>query len=101
MKVKGTRVGSAGATAGNRPTQEGRAEHEATLVPFRDGCTTFCMMCKRHTHQHVTKQECENQSKRPTNAMDYYFMKNEVGCECSNHTKRISNMHSSEGRQAS
>ena len=53
----------------NKPTQKERAEHEATYVPFRDWCT-HCMMGRGRT-----KQKSEDQSRRPTIAMDYYFMK--------------------------
>ena len=56
----------------NRLTQKEREEHEATHVPFRD---LHCMMGRRRTDHHITKQKSENQSRRPTTAMDYHFMK--------------------------
>ena len=48
-------------------------EHEATHVPFRETCT-HCMMGRERTHHHVTKQQSEDQSRRPTNAIDQCFM---------------------------
>ena len=56
-----------------QPTQKEREEHEATHVPFRGWCT-HCMVGRRRTHHHVTKQGSDDQSRRPTIAMDYYFM---------------------------
>ena len=59
----------------NRPTRRRKEkEHEATHVPSRDWCT-HCMMGGRRTHHHVTEQKKENQSRRPTIAMDHYVMK--------------------------
>ena len=58
----------------SKPTQKEREEHEATQPPFRDWCTQ-CRMGRRRTHHHVTKQKSEDPSRRPTIAMDYYFMK--------------------------
>ena len=58
----------------NKPTEKEREEHEAKHVPFRDWCT-HCMMGRRRTHHHISKKESEDQSRRPTNAMDYHFMK--------------------------
>ena len=58
----------------NRPTQKEWEEHEATHVPFRDG-RTHCMMGRRRTHHHVTKQKSEDHWRRPTLAMEYNFMK--------------------------
>ena len=59
---------------GNKPTQKEREEHEATHVPFRDWYA-HCMMGRGRTNHHVTKHKSEDQSRRPTIAMDYYFMK--------------------------
>ena len=50
-------------------TQKETEEHAATHVQFRDWFT-HCMI-----HHHVTKQKSEDQSRNPTIAMDYYFMK--------------------------
>ena len=58
----------------NRPTQQEREVHEATHVPFRDWCT-HCMMDRGRTHHHIAKQRSEDETRRPTIAMDYYFMK--------------------------
>ena len=79
----------------NRPTQKERDKHEATHVPFRDWCA-HCMMSRGRTHHHVTKRKSEDQSRRPTIATDYYFIKNEVHCECSNNVRRSSNPHRGE-----
>ena len=49
----------------NKPTRKEREEHE---VPFCDWCT-HCMMGRRRTHHHVTKQKNEDQSRRHTIAM--------------------------------
>ena len=57
----------------NRLTQKEREEHEATQVPFRDWCT-HCMMGKGRTQHHVTMQRSEDETGRPSIAMDYYFM---------------------------
>ena len=62
------------AEPGNRPTQKEREEHEATHVPFRDWCT-HCMIGSGRTHHHVTKQRSEDETTRPTIAMDCYIMK--------------------------
>ena len=57
----------------SKPTDaEREEEHEATQVPYRDW-RTHCMMGKRRTHHHVTKQKNEDQSGRPAIAMDYYL----------------------------
>ena len=58
----------------NKPTQKEREEHEATHVPLRDWCT-HCMMGRGRTHHHITKQKSEDESRRPSIAMDYDFMK--------------------------
>ena len=58
----------------NRPTQKERGEHEATHVPFRDWCA-HCMMGRGRTHHRVTMQRSEEETRRPTIAMDYYFMR--------------------------
>ena len=58
----------------NRPTQKKREEHEARHVPSRGWCT-YCRMGRGRTHHHVTEQKRENQSRRPTIAMDHYLMK--------------------------
>ena len=58
----------------NKPIQKEREEHEAPHVPFRDWCA-HCMMGRGRTQHHVTKQKSEDQSRRHTIAMDYYFMK--------------------------
>ena len=58
----------------NRPTQKKREEHEATHVQFRDWCTHF-MMGRGRTHHHATKQRSEDETRRPTFAMDYYVMR--------------------------
>ena len=58
----------------NEPTHKEREEHEATHVPFRDWCK-HCVMGRGHTHHHITKQKSEDQSRRPTTAMDHSFMK--------------------------
>ena len=76
----------------NKPTHKEREDHEATHVQFRDWCT-HCMMGRGRTHHHVTKQRSKDQSRRPTIAMDYYFMNSEVFCECSNNVRTISNLH--------
>ena len=60
----------------NKPTQREREEHEATHVPFRDWCA-HCMMGRGRTHHHVPKQKSEDQSRKPTIAMDYFFTKME------------------------
>ena len=57
----------------NKPTQKEREEHEATHVPFRDWCA-HCMMGRGRTRHHVTKQKNKDQSRRPTIAMDCYFI---------------------------
>ena len=52
-----------------------REEHEATHVPFRHWCA-HSMMGRGRTHHHDAKQKkSEDQSRRPTVAMDHYFMK--------------------------
>ena len=43
----------------NKPTQKERKEQDATHVPFRDWCT-HCMVGRKRTHHHVTKQKCED-----------------------------------------
>ena len=58
----------------NRPTQAKREEHEVTHVPFRDWCTPF-MMGSGRTHHHATKQRSEDETRRPTFAMDYFFLR--------------------------
>ena len=58
----------------NKPTQKEGEEHEATHVPFRNWCTQ-CMKGRGRTHHRITKQKSEDQSRRPTIAIDYYFMK--------------------------
>ena len=58
----------------NKPTQKQREKYDATHVPFRDWCA-HCMMGRGRTHHHITKQKSEDQSRRPTIAMDYCFMK--------------------------
>ena len=58
----------------NKPTQKEREEHEATHVPFRRWCTQ-CMKGRGRTHHRITKQKNEDQSRRPTIAIDYHFMK--------------------------
>ena len=58
----------------NRPTQAKREEHEVTHVPFRDWCTPF-MMGRGRTHHHATKQRSEDETRRPTFAMDHYYLK--------------------------
>ena len=58
----------------NRPTRKEREEDEATHVPLRDWCT-HCMMGRGRTHHHVTKQRSGDETRRPTIAMDYYFMR--------------------------
>ena len=58
----------------NRPTQKEREEHETTHVPFRGWCT-HCMMGRGRTHHHITKERSEDATRRPTVAMDYYFMR--------------------------
>ena len=54
----------------NRPTQKEREEHEATHVPFRDW-RTHCMVARGRTHHIVTKQRSEDETRRPTIAMDH------------------------------
>ena len=66
----------------NKPTQDDREAHEATDVPFRDWCV-HCMMGRGRTHHTFTKPKSEDQSRRSTVAMDYYFMKHDVCCEMS------------------
>ena len=58
----------------NRPTQKQREEHEATHMPFRDCCTHF-MMDSGRTHHHATKQRSEDETRRPTFAMNHHFMR--------------------------
>ena len=58
----------------NKPTAREREEHEATHMPFRDWCT-HCMVGRGRTHRHVSKKRSEDKSRRPTIAMDYYFLK--------------------------
>ena len=58
----------------NKPTQQEREERVATHVPFRDWCT-HCTMDRGRTNDLVSKQKSEDQSRRPTIAMEYYFMK--------------------------
>ena len=60
----------------NRPSQDERKEHEATHVPFRDWCTR-CIMNRGRSHHHVTKRQCEDESRRPTIAVDCNFMEME------------------------
>ena len=62
------------AGARNKPTQKDREEHEAINAPFRDWCA-HCMMGRGRTCHHFTKQKSKDQSRRPTDAMDDYFMK--------------------------
>ena len=57
----------------NKPTQREREEHEATHVPFRDWCV-HCMMGRGRTHHHIEKQKSVDQSRRPTIALDYFFI---------------------------
>ena len=66
----------------NKSTQTERYEHEATHAPFGDWCAR-CMMGRFRTHHHVTKQKTEDQSRRPTTAMDCYLinMKSVVNAE--------------------
>ena len=58
----------------NKPIQREREEHEATHVPFRDS-GAHCMMGRGRTHHHVTKQKCEDQSRRTVIAI--FFMRME------------------------
>ena len=58
----------------NRPSQKKREEHEVTHVQVRDRCTHF-MMDGGRTHRHATKQRSEDETRRPTFAMDYFFMR--------------------------
>ena len=58
----------------DKPIQKERELHEATHVPFRDGCA-HCMMGRRRTHHHLTEQKSQDQPRRPTTAMDHYFVK--------------------------
>ena len=67
-------------TSSNKPTLKEREEHQAT---------------------HVTKQQSEDQSRRPTIAMDYYFMKMKSVVRTQNTVRRISNLQLSERRQTS
>ena len=84
----------------SKPTQREKEEHEATHVPFRDWCA-HCMMARGRTHHHIVKQKCEDQSRRPIIAMDYFFMRMESFPECPCNLRGINNLHCSEGRQIS
>ena len=57
-------------------TDTEREEHDATHVPYRDECAHY-MMGRGRTHHHVAEQKSEDQSRWPTIAMDYFFMKME------------------------
>ena len=59
---------------GNERTVREREEHEATHMPFRDWCA-HCMIGRGRTHHHVSKKRSEDLSRRPTTAVDYYFLK--------------------------
>ena len=58
----------------NKPTAREKEEHEATHMPFCDWCA-HCKMGRGRTHHHVSKKRTEDLSRRPTIAMDYYFLK--------------------------
>ena len=82
----------------NRPTQKEREGHEATHVPFRDWCT-HCMMGRGRTHHHVTMQRSEEETRRPTIAMDYYFMRVHPAANSPNNIRRSNNLHCGKRRQ--
>ena len=69
-----TRLACEGRTQELSDTEGKREEHEATHVPSRDWCT-HCMMGRGRKHHHVTKQKSEDGTRRPTIAMDYYFVR--------------------------
>ena len=48
--------------------------HEATRVPFRDLCT-HCVMVTGRTHHHITKQKIGDRARKPTNAVNDFFVR--------------------------
>ena len=84
----------------NKPTQKEREECEATHVPLRDRCL-HCIMGRGRSHHHVTKQRSEDQARRPTIAMNYYFMKMKSVVNAQNNDRIIRNLYRRERRQTS
>ena len=73
-RIGSARLACESRTLKHTDAEEKKEEHQATFVTFRDWCT-HCMMGRGRTHDHVTNQKSEDQSRRPTIAMDYHSMK--------------------------
>ena len=71
VRARRLETGGLGQTTSRPRRREG---HEATNIPFRDGCA-HCMMGRFRTHHHTTNNRCDDHSRRPTAAMNYFVTK--------------------------